>query len=105
MSAQMTAPGQEGDLQPLRKTGAGLYWNGECAEGTAALAGFHSSRTVPIFHPPNPLFLGPKVEEMFLHAHALLLARFNSCLVRDRLLAVMWSQGQHIVEVSNKKEK
>lgn len=53
----------------------------------------------------TPPFLGPKVEELFLHSHALLLARFNSCLVRDRLLAVMWSQGQRTVEVSSKKEK
>lgn len=59
----------------------------------------------PIPLTPPFFFLGPEVEEMFLHSHALLLARFNSCLVRDRLLAVMWLQGQHIVEVSSKKEK
>lgn len=44
----------------LHRAGAGLYWNGKCAEGTAALGGFHSSRTVPLSHPPHPPFFRAK---------------------------------------------
>lgn len=102
MSAQMTAPGQE-DLQPstgLVQDCTGME-NVQKAQPPLEASILPEQSHFPISL--TPLFLGPKVEELFLHSHALLLARFNSCLVRDRLLAVMWSQGQRTVEVSRRR--